>query len=94
MCPVNDGMEDTEHCLLVCNSFRQERYNLLNGANDILEDCWNSEGADSNILQILLYRNKNLPLETNKIILNFTMKCILEMKCFDWRLLESLKRAP
>ena len=36
MCPVNDGIEDTEHFLLLCNSFREQRCSLLAGVNDVL----------------------------------------------------------
>ena len=45
-----------------------------------LEACGYSEGADINMLQLLLYANKNLPLEANKIILNLTIKYISENK--------------
>ena len=37
MCPVNDGVEDTEHFLLLCNSFREQRCSLLAGVNDVLK---------------------------------------------------------
>ena len=33
-CPVNDGIE--EHFLLLCNSFIEQRQNLLVGVNDVL----------------------------------------------------------
>ena len=29
MCPIKDGMEDAEHFLLLCHSFRVQRYDLL-----------------------------------------------------------------
>ena len=74
MCPVNDGIEDTEHFLLLCNSFREQRFSLLAGVNDVLEACGHSESADINMLQILPYRNKHLPLEANKMILNLIIK--------------------
>ena len=60
-----DGIEDTEHFLLLCNSFREH-----------------SESADINMSQILLYGNKHLPLEANKVILNLTIKCISETERF------------
>ena len=61
MCPVNDGIEDTEHFLLLCNSFREQRFSLLAGVNDVLEACGHSESADINMLQILPNGNKHLP---------------------------------
>ena len=82
MCPVNDGIEDTEHFLLLCNSFRQQRCSLLAGVNDVLRACRHSESADINMLQLLLYGNKSLPLEANKMILNLTIKYISETERF------------
>ena len=35
-CPVNYGIEDAEHFLLLCNSFIEQRQNLLVGFNDVL----------------------------------------------------------
>ena len=43
MCPVNDGIDDTEHYLLLCNSFREQRCSLLAGVNDVFEACGHSE---------------------------------------------------
>ena len=51
---------------------------LLAGVNDVLRACGHSESADINMLQLLLYGNKNLPLEANKMILNLTIKYISE----------------
>ena len=82
MCQVNDGIEDTEHFLLLCNSFRKQRCSLLAGVNDVLRACGHSESADINMLQLLLYGNKNLPLEANNMILNSTIKYISETECF------------
>ena len=45
------------------------------------------------MLQLLLYENKHLPLEANKIILNLTIKYISETEPFSRKLLESPKRA-
>ena len=36
MCPTNDGVEDTEHYLLVCPSFDIQRQDLLAGASAVL----------------------------------------------------------
>ena len=35
LCPVNDGIEDTENFLLLCHAFREQ--GLLAGVNDVLE---------------------------------------------------------
>ena len=82
MCPAHDGIEDTEHFLL-CHSFEENRRNLLAGVNDILKAHGKAEGLNENILQILLYGDKDLPLEANKLILNLTIKYLFETKRFD-----------
>ena len=82
MCPVNDAIEDTEHFLLLCNSFTENRRNLLAGVNDVSEAYEYSNTLDVNILQFLLYGSKYLPSKANKLILNFTITCISETKGF------------
>ena len=78
MDPMNDGIEDTEQVLLLCSSFTEYRRSLLAGANDVFQTY-----LGSNILQLLLYGDKNLPLEANALILNLTIKFILETERFD-----------
>ena len=58
------------HTPLKTVKFSEQRCSLLASVNDVLEACGYSEGAHINMLQLLLCRNKNLPLEANKIILN------------------------
>ena len=57
-CPVNDGIEDTGRFLLLCNSFIEQRQNLLTAVNDNLADCKYSECSNSNLLELLLYGTK------------------------------------
>ena len=83
MCSINDGTEDTEHFLLLCRSFTEYRCSLLAGANDMLQMYGYSEAPSDNILQLLLYGDENLPLEANSLILNLTIKFILETERFD-----------
>ena len=83
MSPINDGIEDTEHFLLLCSSFTEYRRSLLAGAYDVLLTYGYSEYLSSNILQLLLYGDKNVPLEENALILNLTIKFILETERFD-----------
>ena len=68
--------------LLLCNSFREQRCSLLAGVNDVLKACGHSESAYINMLQLLLYENKYLPLEANKLILDLTIKYISETERF------------
>ena len=81
--PINDGIEDTAHFLLLCNSFAEYRRSLLADANDVLQTYGYSEAPGDNILQLLLYGDESLPLEANALILNLTIKFILETERFD-----------
>ena len=63
-------------------SFREQRCSLLAGVNDVIKACGHCESADINMLQLLLYGNKYLPLEANKLILNLTIKYISETERF------------
>ena len=83
MCPINDGIEDTEHLLLLCNSFTEYRRSLLAGASDVLQTYGYSEAPGNNILQLLLYGDESLLLEANALIRNLTIKFILETERFD-----------
>ena len=58
MCQVNDGIEDTEHFLLLCNSFHEQRHTLLAGVNNVLAAHKYSESSNSNMLELLLYGSK------------------------------------
>ena len=57
--------------------------NLLAGVNDVLKAYGYFEAPENNIMQLLLYGNKNLPLEANRLVLNATMNYIFKTECFD-----------
>ena len=73
----------TIHFLLLCNSFTEYRRSLLASANDVLQTYGYSEAPGNNIWHLLLYGDENLPLEVNALILNLTIKFILETERFD-----------
>ena len=83
MCPANDGIEDTEHFLLLCHSFNNNRCSLLAGVNEVFKAVGNIVGPNDNLLPILLYVDKKLSENANKQILDLTIKYILETKRFD-----------
>ena len=83
MCPINDGMDDKKHFLLLCNLFKEHRNNLLACVNNKLEAHRYSEAPDNAVLQLLLYENKNLSLEGSRLILSATAKHIFETVRFD-----------
>ena len=80
MCPANDGIEDTEHFLLLCHAFNDHRRSLLAGVGAVLNAYGIIMGPNYNILQTLLYGEKALNVEANKQILELTIKYIIETK--------------
>ena len=77
MRPMNDGMEDAEHFLLLCHSFRVQRYDLLASVLPVLRSFDLIDVPNPILLQILLYGDKKLPFEANKFILQATIMYIL-----------------
>ena len=73
MCPVNDGPEDTEHYLLLCHPFEEQRRDLLASVLPVLHSFNMHDVPNPNLLQILLYGDKNIPFEVNKFILTSTI---------------------
>ena len=81
MCLANDGIEDTEHFLLLFHSFDNNRRSILAGVKEIFKAVGNIVGPNESLLQILLFGN--LSDDANKQILTLTIKYILESKRFD-----------
>ena len=50
MCLANDGIEDTEHFLLLCHSFENNRRSLLAGVNEIVKAAGNVVGLHESLL--------------------------------------------
>ena len=77
MCPTNDGIEDTEHFLLLCPSFDIQRRDLLAGVSELLRPFVQINTLPNNVLvQYLLYGNKELPDDVNKNLLKLTLNFI------------------
>ena len=77
MCPTNDGIEDTEHFLLLCPSFHIQRRDLLAGVSELLRPFVQINTLPNNVLvQYLLYGNKELPDDVNKLLLELTLNFI------------------
>ena len=91
MCPTNDGIEDTEHFLLLCPSFDVQRRHLLAGVSVLLRQFVEINSLSNDVLvQILLYGDKNLSNEINKSILKLTLVFIHNTGRFDKKKSESL----
>ena len=77
MCPTNDGIEDTEHFLLLCPSFDIQRRDLLAGVSELLRPYVRISSLPNNaVVQILLYGDKDFSIDVNKNILKLTLNFI------------------
>ena len=76
LCPSNDGIEDTEHFLLLCPSFAVPRRGLLTGVLALLRPYGYVSNSNEALMQVLLYGDKNLPNDLNKSILFLTLNFI------------------
>ena len=57
MCPTNDGVEDTEHFLLLCPSFAVQRQNLLVEILPLLQPFGYANLSNEVLTQLLLHCN-------------------------------------
>ena len=72
-----DGIEDTEHFLLLCPSFDIQRRDLLAGVSVALRPFVEIDSLSNNVLvQLLLYGDKNLSNDVNRSILELTLDFI------------------
>ena len=80
ICLINDGMEDAEHYLLLCHFFCVQRCDLLASALPVLRSFHLIDVPNPILLQILLYRDKKLPFEVIKFILQATIMYMLRIE--------------
>ena len=83
MCSINDGIEDTEHFLLLCHSYDVQRQDLLDTINPILESQGLSNLSNKALLKILLYGDERLPPKSNTMVLEATIRYIYATERFD-----------
>ena len=84
MCPTSDGIEDTEHFLLLCPSFDLQRRDLLVGIVELLRPFVQIASLSNDALtQLLLYGDQDLSNDLNKNILEFTLRFIHKTGRFD-----------
>ena len=77
MCPTNDGIEDTEHFLLLSPSFDIQRRDLLAGVSELLRPYVRINSLPNNaLIQILLYGDKDFSISVNKNVLKLTLNFI------------------
>ena len=82
-CPTNDGIEDTEHFLLLYPSFVEPRKDLLAGIFAMLRPFGYKNLQNHFLLQILLYGYKSFPDEINRDILLLPLQFIHKSGRFD-----------
>ena len=84
MCPTSDGIEDTEHFLLLCPSFDLQRRDLLAGIEELLRPFVQIASLSNDALtQLLLYGDQDLSNDLNKNILELTLRFIHKTGRFD-----------
>ena len=83
LCPINDGIEDTEHFLLLCHAYDTDRRDLLSSVNAILRPHGLVNLSNENLLQIILYGHEKLPLDSNTKIIEATLKYIQASERFQ-----------
>ena len=83
LCLINDGIEDTEHFLLLCSAYDIHRRDLLDSVNTILRPHGLSNPPNKELLQILLYGHEKLPFDSNTNILDARIKFIQASERFQ-----------
>ena len=84
LCPTNDGIEDTEHFLLLCPSFDVQRRDLLAEISQLLQPFVQINNLSNTVLiKLLLYGDKDLSDSINKSILQLTINFIHKTGRFD-----------
>ena len=82
MCPPNDGIEDTEHFLLLYPSYVELRRDFA-GVFALLRTSGYTDLQNRSLVQILLYGCKSFPNEINREILLLTLQFIHKSGRFD-----------
>ena len=84
MCQTSDGIEDTEHFLLLCPSFDLQRQDLLAGTAELLRPFVQITNLSNDaLIQLLLYGDQYLSYDLNRNILELTLRFIHETGRFD-----------
>ena len=83
MCPTIDGVEDTEHFLLHCPSFDEERRDLLAGVFSLLQPYGYIDPSNKFLTELLLYGDKGLSNGINRDMLQLTLQYIHKTGRFD-----------
>ena len=77
------GIETTNHFLLYCQFYAEERNTLFRVTDPLLESMGLFFLNDNHRVNFLLYGHKNLDVNKNRIVLNATIKYIHDSKRFE-----------
>ena len=80
-CTCSNEVESTTHFFLHCQHFTQQRQNLLNSLNNIVEDLVNNH--DQDLVNILLYGAPTFDINLNNKIILSSIEYIQSTKRFD-----------
>ena len=84
MCPTSDGIEDTEHFLLLCPSFDLQRRDLLVEIVELLRPFVQITNLSNvALVQLLLYGDQYLSYDFNRNVLELTLRFIHQTGRFD-----------
>ena len=84
MCPTSDGIEDTEHFLLLCPTFDAQRRDPIAGIVELIRPFRQiTDLSNDSLTQLLLYGDQDLSTELNKNILELTLHFIHDTGLFD-----------
>ena len=84
MCPANDGIEDTEHFLLLYTSLDNQRQHLLAGISVAVRPFFQLNILSKHdLMNLLLYGDEDLPSDVNKCAIEYTLNFIHETGRFN-----------
>ena len=66
MCLIHDGVEDTEHFLLQCTAYSEQRCDLLGAINEVLELHNISNLPNHTIVRTTLYCDERFTYNQNR----------------------------
>ena len=76
MCPINDGIEDTEHFLLQYHAYENQRRDILGTVNEVYQLRNILKMPNQTLVQIILYSDKSFTHGQDRQILELTLKLI------------------
>ena len=83
LCPINDGIENTEHYFLLCQAYCTSRRDLFTCVINVSYLYGFCNLSNEELLQIILYGQDKLPYDSNAEILAVTIKYIHDSKRFE-----------